>query len=55
MMDVSLYTFLQTHKIHNSNNDSFWLCWVLVAVLELFVVEHGALEPTLTCPDHMGF
>lgn len=54
MMDISLYTFLQTHKIYNSNNDSFWLCWVLVAVLEL-LDEHGALEPTLTCPDHVGF
>ena len=51
MMDISLYTFLQTHKIYNSKSDSFWLCWALVVALALFVVEHGALEHRLSCPE----
>ena len=54
MMDISLYTFLQTQKIYSSRSDSFWLCWDVAAELELFMVERGALEHRLSCPESRG-
>ena len=41
MMDISLYTFLQPHKIYSSRRDSSWLCWAVAAALELLWLNTG--------------